>query len=325
MDRRLEQLKEWVESQVEGISSIQPASEDASFRRYFRIRFLDQGREQTAIVMDAPPEKEDSAPFIAIAGVLRQCGINAPQLFAVDLDRGFLLLSDLGILSYLDQLNDGSVGSLYGDALDALLTMQTEWPTEQQLPPYDRLLLLQEMESFPQWYLGEHRKISPSLDRREMLNRQFALLADSALGQPQVVVHRDYHSRNLMVVDGDNPGVIDFQDAVWGPVTYDLVSLLRDCYIDWPRDRVEGWAESYFNRLVENQLVDSDWPQFLRWFDWMGVQRHLKAIGIFSRLNYRDGKPGYLDDIPRTMDYVVEVTARYPELEPLNELTRSLR
>lgn len=326
MDQRLEQLKQWVGTQLGELEfSILPASADASFRRYFRVSYVDGGVEQTLVVMDAPPEKEDSSAFVSIAITLRNCGVNAPEIVAVDLDKGFMLLSDLGSTPYLDQLTNKTADLLYGDAMEALLEIQRGWPADHRLPLYDRALLMDEMGLFRQWYLGVHRQYSLDGDQVIELEEQFSLLADSALEQPQVAVHRDYHSRNLMALSTDNPGVIDFQDAVWGAVTYDLVSLLRDCYIEWPQEDVERWAESYFHQLVERQIITGvNLEQFMRWFDWMGVQRHLKAIGIFSRLNHRDGKPGYLDDIPRTMNYVVDVTARYPELAPLHGLVRDL-
>jgi len=326
MDQRLEQLKQWVGGQLNGVEfSILPASADASFRRYFRVGYSDGGVEQTSVVMDAPPEKEDSTTFIAIAETLRGCGVNAPEVLAVDLEAGFMLLSDLGSIPYLEQLTTKAADTLYGDAMDTLLTMQQKWPTDHQLPPYDRALLMEEMGLFREWYLGVHRQYSLHEEQDRELEQQFSLLADSALEQPRVAVHRDYHSRNLMVLPIDNPGVIDFQDAVWGPITYDLVSLLRDCYVSWDGAQVEEWALLYFQRLVEQKMVDGvNLEQFMRWFDWMGVQRHLKAIGIFSRLNHRDGKPGYLGDIPRTLNYVAEVTARYKELEPLYKLVRHL-
>lgn len=326
MDQRLEQLKQLVGSQLGGLEfSISPASADASFRRYFRASYLDGGVEQTLIVMDAPPEKEDSATFVSIARTLRNCGVHAPEIVAVDLKRGFMLLSDLGSTQYLDRLTKDRSELLYGDAMEALLTIQQQWPANHRLPPYDRALLMQEMGIFKEWYLGVHRQYLLNEDQAWELEEQFSLLADSALEQPQVAVHRDYHSRNLMALPTDNPGVIDFQDAVWGPVTYDLVSLLRDCYIDWPQGEVERWSGIYFQQLVERQMITGvGLEQFMRWFDLMGVQRHLKAIGIFSRLNHRDGKPGYLGDIPRTMNYVIDVTARYPELGPLHGLVRAL-
>ncbi len=333
MDRRLQQLKLWVEQRLvqfpqweEEPYRIAPASADASFRRYFRVVF--ENIASTLIVMDAPPDKEDSAPFVAIARTLRNCGLQAPELFSVDLEQGFILLGDLGSTPYLEMLDGDQVDTLYTDAMEALLQLQRYWPaSEHPLPEYDRALLMREMALFPQWYLQCHRDYPLEGEGQEVLQQQFELLATTALEQPRVAVHRDYHSRNLMVTETDNPGVIDFQDAVRGPITYDLVSLLRDCYIRWPQQDIERWVGYYHTQLQQRGILaaEIDQTQFTRWFDWMGVQRHLKAIGIFARLNHRDGKPGYLNDIPRTLQYVVEVTARYPELEPLHQLTSRLQ
>jgi hypothetical protein len=299
---------------------IAPASSDASFRRYFRVWF--DGR--TRIVMDAPPDKEDCRPFVAIARALRGLGLNAPEVLAGDLDQGLLLLTDLGSRPYLAELDPRSVAGLYGDALEALARLQIGGdPGSPLLPPYDSALLHREMELFREWFLG--RLLGLKLDEEEhyVLDHAFALLADNALEQPRVWVHRDYHSRNLMVTDPDNPGVLDFQDAVVGAVTYDLVSLLRDCYIAWPRAQVEAWALDHRARLRALGMRGlDDARQFLRGFDLMGAQRHLKAIGIFARLNLRDGKPGYLRDIPRTLGYLLEVADRYPELAGLRDLLR---
>ena len=298
-----------------------PASSDASFRRYFRV-WCD-GR--THIVMDAPPDKEDCRPFVAIAQALRDLRLNAPRVRAADLDRGLLLLTDFGSRQYLPALNEDSVTVLYRDALEALARLQLGGdPDSDLLPPYDAALLHREMELFRDWFLGQLLGLDLTQDEHGVLDRTFALLAGSALEQPRVWVHRDYHSRNLMITDPDNPGVLDFQDAVVGAVTYDLVSLLRDCYIAWPRARVEAWAFDHRARLRASGMTGLDDPdRFLRWFDWMGAQRHLKATGIFARLNLRDGKPGYLRDIPRTLGYVLDVASRYPELTGLRELLRA--
>ncbi|MBT7307117.1 MAG: phosphotransferase [Gammaproteobacteria bacterium] len=326
MDDRLAALEQWV-SGVLGTTKyqIEPASADASFRRYFRIQFTDQERTKSRIVMDAPPGQEDTAPFIAIAETLRSCGVNAPEVYAIEPTEGFLLLSDLGHTPYLMVLDRESVKPLYEDAIQTLLQFQLQWPKSHRLPPYDHKLLMSEMELFPVWYLQRHLGKTISEPEQQQWRQQFELLAAQALQQPQVAVHRDYHSRNLMALESANPGVIDFQDAVWGPITYDLVSLLRDCYIDWPRNEVEAWAAHYYQRLVEKgQSGTISWEQFLHGFDWMGVQRHLKAVGIFARLNHRDGKPGYLQDIPRTLNYLVEVSGRYPALAPLHQWVREL-
>lgn len=307
MDQRLIQLQQWLE-QI-GISGYQiaPASADASFRRYFRVQWDDTSR----IVMDAPPDKENCQPFIDVATMLFQIGLNVPQILAHDLSQGFILLSDLGTTVYLAELNAQNVERLYGDALQALLIMQSEG--SHQLPVYDEALLRREMSLFPDWYLDRHLQLTLTAKQQQVLQQAFDLLVANALSQPQVCVHRDYHSRNLMICE-PNPGILDFQDAVYGPITYDLVSLLKDCYIKWPREQVESWVKEHHQQLIQLGLLQNvGTEEFLRWFDWMGMQRHLKATGIFSRLNYRDGKPGYLGDIPRTMSYMFEVATYYPE------------
>jgi aminoglycoside/choline kinase family phosphotransferase len=240
-----------------------------------------------------------------------------PAVIDANLELGFLLLSDLGSRPYLDELNSESVERLYGDALGALATIQSCIPDQGVLPPYERALLLNEMELFREWLVGRHLGVAPDSAQTACMDAAFAQLAASALEQPQVCVHRDFHSRNLMFTERNNPGILDFQDAVIGPVTYDLVSLLRDCYITWPRSQVEDWACGYQELALQSGILreeHEDPVQFLRWFDLMGMQRHLKAAGIFARLHHRDGKPGYLGDIPRTLGYVVEVAARYDEL-----------
>jgi aminoglycoside/choline kinase family phosphotransferase len=312
---RLEQLKRWLDSELEFTDyTLAPASSDASFRRYFRV--VHEGA--SFIVMDAPPEKEDSRPFIRVARQLVDAGLNAPEVLDEDPGRGFLLLSDLGSTPYLSALDETTVERLYGDALGALATLQT--CTCDGLPPYARELLMREMELFREWLAGRHLGIELDDARHALLDTAFELLADNALAQPQVFVHRDYHSRNLMVTRRNNPGILDFQDAVCGPVTYDLVSLLRDCYIAWPRARVEDWALGYQELALQTGILreeHEDPGTFLRWFDLMGVQRHLKASGIFARLNHRDGKPGYLADIPRTLGYITAMADRHPALVPL--------
>ncbi len=309
-DSRLQRLDAWLRDALGWRDfRLSPASADASFRRYFRARLPDG---QTRIVMDAPPDREDTAPFRRISALLAGMGLHVPEVLAADAEQGFLLLTDLGTETYLPALNADTVERLYGDALDALLALQRHGPAE--LPPYDRALLLQEMALFRDWYLETHLGLALSETERQMLAAAFDALAASALEQPVVIVHRDYHSRNLMISE-PNPGILDFQDAVMGPVTYDLVSLLRDCYIAWPRERVEAWVRDHHRRAREQGILgDVDFATFLAWFDRMGIQRHLKATGIFARLNHRDGKPGYLDDIPRTLGYVRDVAPRYPDL-----------
>jgi len=294
-----------------------PASEDASFRRYFRVR-LD---ETTYIAMDSPPAQEDNRMFVALAKALRELNVQTPQVFAHDFDQGFLLLSDFGSQQYLMVLDDTCVDTLYGDALATLMRLQLSGdPASDLIPAYDGALLQQELELFREWFLGRHLGLPLDSEEQQLLDQVFTLLSASALEQPRVWVHRDYHSRNLMVTAENNPGVLDFQGAVIGPVTYDLVSLLRDCYIAWPPERVKQWALVYRERMqVQGFPGLSDEKMFLRWFDWMGMQRHLKALGIFARLNCRDGKPGYLRDIPRTLNYVLEVAGVYPGLSAFRD------
>ena len=311
-DERLTLLQRWLETDL-GLSAYQiaPASADASFRRYFRISWEGQSR----VVMDAPPDKEDTEPFTGIAGQFKKLGLNVPVVLEQDTNNGFLLLTDLGSQDYLSVLNEQTAAQLYSAALAALIKLQScIIPADYPFPPYDRTLLMNEMGLFRDWYLGRHLGLTISADCQAMLTGLFDVLADSALAQPQAVVHRDYHSRNLMVCE-PKPGILDFQDAVIGPVTYDLVSLLRDCYIAWPRHQVERWVTQFYEKLVAEEMIrEVGAEQFLIWFDLMGVQRHLKATGIFARLNYRDGKEGYLKDIPRTMGYVKEVAGRHPQL-----------
>jgi len=311
---RLEALKRWLETELSFRDyTLTPASSDASFRRYFRITH----DGASYIVMDAPPDREDTRPFITVSKLFADVGLNVPEVIDADPGQGYLLLTDLGSRPYLEALDAGSVERLYGDALGALAGIQTCRPAAGLLPDYDRGLPLREMELFREWLLGRHLGLSLTAAESAQLDVVFAGLADSALAQPRVCVHRDYHSRNLMVTRRNNPGILDFQDAVMGPVTYDLVSLLRDCYIRWPRARVEDWALGYQELALQSGILREEHEspeQFLRWFDLMGVQRHLKAAGIFARLYHRDGKPGYLADIPRTLGYVTEVAADYPGL-----------
>ena len=311
MDERMVQLERWLES-VLGTSGfvITPASTDASFRRYFRVTYDDISR----IAMDAPPEKEDCRPYIKVARAFLSLGLNVPHIFESDLEQGFILLGDMGVRCYLDVLNETNVVQLYGDAMEVLMTLHTRNEARAEVfPPYDQTLLMYEMELFREWYLEKRLGLTLHREHHKALDDTFKILNVSALEQPRVWVHRDYHSRNLMVVDDNNPGILDFQDAVIGPVTYDLVSLLRDCYVRWPDDRVETWAGEYYLRLKDAGVINGiGGSQFMRWFDLMGVQRHLKATGIFSRLCIRDGKSGYLQDIPRTLGYVSDISGRYP-------------
>lgn len=291
--------------------TLEAASADASFRSYWR----GQSAGVSQIVMDAPPEHEDIEPWLDIAERLRRAGLNAPEVRALDRDHGFILMSDLGSQPLLSALDDDSVEALYGAALDALFALQTQADAT-GLPDYDEARLVAEMELMPSWFLRRHLGFTPECEQWDIIESAFRALADNALAQPRVLVHRDFHSRNLMVCE-PALGVIDFQDAVRGPITYDLASLLRDCYIAWPDERVYRWLEAYRTRLADAGLIAVDGARFRRWFDLMGVQRHIKVLGIFCRLNYRDGKPGYLADLPLVWRYVREVGSEYDAIRPL--------
>ncbi len=320
MTTRLQQLNHWLSETICSKDyQLEPASADASFRRYFRLKFNDE----TFIVMDAPPEQENCNPFIDIAERLLAANINVPKILEKDLQQGFLLLSDLGDKQYLDVLTEESVDGLYQAAMQELVLIQQQAETK-KLPAYNEKLLSQEMELFRHWLLQEHIKLDLTVETQAMLDEVFKLLVDEALSQPRVFVHRDYHSRNLMLnsTGGENPGVLDFQDAVEGPFTYDLVSLLKDCYIKWPDQRIRAWVNDYFAEITE-EYPDIDAARFMRWVDLMGVQRHLKASGIFARLYHRDGKTAYLADIPRTLSYIVDLYDAYPELQGLIELIQN--
>ena len=311
---RLSQLQQWLESLAENTyTNLQPASADASFRQYFRV--TDKNDNKTYIVMDAPPEKEDSRPFMLVTDLIRRAKVNAPNIIAVDAKQGFLLLDDLGSRPYLDELDDDTAEKLYIDAIEALLKLQN---IDGMLPTYDANLLQTEMNLFETWYLNRHLDIELSKTQKAVLNNIFKILIENAEEQPQVFVHRDYHSRNLMITDENNPGVIDYQDAVFGPITYDLVSLFKDCYIEWPREKIEHWLDHYLARLTPHRFIEKH--TLVRWFDLMGVQRHLKVLGIFARLNYRDGKSQYLNDLPLTFKYIIDACERYDELKPLKLL-----
>ena len=316
-DSRLAQLTRWVFDDLgfEG-GRLAPASADASFRRYFRVT---RGAD-TYIVMDAPPDKEDLGPFSSVARLLLRIGVNVPVILATDSKRGFLLLSDLGVRQYLDELEVETADRLYADALGALSAMQTaDGAMARDLPRYSHALLMREMDLMPEWFLGSHLRLQVSAAERGMLAGQFEILAQSALAQPAVFVHRDYHSRNLLVTETDNPGILDFQDAVWGPVTYDLASLLKDCYIAWPAPRVRDWALQYRERLLTRgfPFLGATESEFIRWFDLVGLQRHIKVLGIFARLFYRDGKQQYLKDLPRVLRYTREAAGAYAETSQL--------
>ncbi|MEO5622802.1 MAG: phosphotransferase [Dokdonella sp.] len=319
---RLDALRQFAANAfAEPTLSIESASVDASFRSYWRVT---TGTGVTRIVMDAPPDKEDLAPWLDIGARLRHAGLHAPEVFAVDRAQGFVLMEDLGARTYLPALNDATVDVLYGDALMALTRMQRHVDAR-ELPAYDRARLVAEMELMPEWFLKRHLGFTPGCEEWDVIEAALTRLVHAALEQPRVFVHRDFHSRNLLIVDSDNaatiasefpsPGIIDFQDGVLGPITYDLVSLLRDCYIEWPPERVDGWIENAHRGLCDTNLIGPSVTvaRFRRWFDLMGLQRHIKVLGIFCRLWYRDGKAQYLDDLPLVWHYVISVARRYPE------------
>ena len=317
-DLRTLSMLDWLENDLLlTIDSCEPASSDASFRRYFRVK----APEGQFIVMDAPPDKENIEPFIRVAGLMARSRVNVPKIYQQNLTDGFLLLEDFGSQCFLDQLNSHNATELYQSAFDSLFLLQTQTVIENcGLPEYNEPLLQRELGIFEDWFLNQWLDIQIPASIWEPVR---TILVTSALEQPITCVHRDYHSRNLMVLNEDSPGVIDFQDAVIGPITYDLVSLLRDCYIAWPEQQVEKWMSHYYDRLLQAELIVCNPAQFKRWFDLMGMQRHLKAIGIFSRLHLRDGKSGYLDDIPRTLNYVKTICAAYPELVEFSDFLKN--
>lgn len=316
-DSRLAEIKLWVSDFLKSEDfNIVPASSDASFRRYFRV----STQNASWIVMDAPPNKEDIGPFIKIGQFLGLQQIHVPEILAQETQSGFLLLSDLGDMPYLDVLTDSTADDLYTDAIDSLVNIQSCDTDAITLPHYDRSLLQRELDLFPDWFLSRHLDISPP----HCLQASFDFLINNALSQPQVIVHRDYHSRNLMAMSDRNPGIIDFQDAVIGPISYDLVSLLRDCYIAWPQQKIDDWLLHYYKLAQQRDLLTNcDLATFTRWFDLMGLQRHLKVLGIFCRLNYRDNKPNYMDDLPQTLSYVMQVCQRYEDLHEFTEFLSS--
>jgi aminoglycoside/choline kinase family phosphotransferase len=316
-DARLALIHDWLSRELRRPAQrIEPASSDASFRRYFRVFCAGA----TYVVMDAPPGKEDVRPYLKVSALLESLGAHVPHVHEADSARGLLLLEDLGATLYLQRLRAGDDPEpLYADALAALAAIQVRGVALcAQLAPYGRTELSRELALMPEWFLERHLLLALSATERELLADACEFLIREALAQPAVFVHRDYHSRNLMVVAERNPGMVDFQDALCGPVGYDLVSLLKDCYIAWPRERVLAWVRAYRARLLaEGGAAGASEGEFLRWFDLIGVQRHIKVLGIFCRLWYRDGKAGYLPDLPRTLDYVREVCALYRELAPL--------
>ena len=317
---RSEELQAWVAQALrETLVTLEPASADASFRRYFRV----QSRGRSCIVMDAAPPREDCRPFVRVAGLLRDAGVHVPEVLAQDLSRGFLLLTDLGRRTYLEVLNADNADALFADALAALIKWQQASQPE-VLPPYDRALLRRELQLFPEWYVGRHLQLTLTPAEQETLASVCRLLEDSALAQPCVFVHRDYMPRNLMV-STPNPGVLDFQDAVYGPITYDVMSLFKDAFISWEEQQVRNWSRQYWEQARSSALpVPDDLAEFQRAFDWMGVQRHLKVLGIFARISHRDGNPGYLKDAPRFMQYLRATGRHYKEFTPLLKLLDAL-
>ena len=306
--QRENQLNAWLRQVLGGQDfSLAPASADASFRRYFRVTLPDH---RTLIVMDAPPEHENCVPFIHVAEVFGAAGVHVPQVLEKDLEQGFLLLTDLGSTTYLSALNESTAADLYRDATDALVRIQ-QASRPGILPDYDEALLTREMRLLPDWYFARHLNLTLDDKQQALLQRTFDLLNRNILGQGQVYVHRDYHSRNLMVCD-DNPGILDFQDAVYGAITYDLVSLFKDAYIRWEEEQVLDWAVRYWQKAKKAGLpVPDDIADFYRDFEWMGAQRQLKVAGIFARLAHRDGKTRYLADIPRVLGYLLPTCRRY--------------
>lgn len=329
-DVRLQLLQSWLEESLAELflrqgwgavppGSLTPASSDASFRRYFRW----QGGGRSLILMDAPPPQEDCRPFVKVAALLADAGVHVPQILAADLERGFLVLDDLGSQTWLEVLTVDNADALFEQALLALIKFQ-QLPVDEQLPSYDDALLRRELQLFPDWYLQRH--LGVELDERQQAQWQQVcdLLVSSALNQPRVFVHRDYMPRNLMLSE-PNPGILDFQDAVYGPITYDVTSLFKDAFLSWPQARVLTWLQRYWGLAREAGIpVPAEFAEFHRASDLMGMQRHLKVIGIFARICHRDGKPKYLADVPRFFAYIEEVLARRPELAVLGELLASL-
>ena len=318
-DVRLASLKTWLESLAPRfgmmVTTLRPASIDASSRRYFRI----DAEDRSLIAMDAPPHSEDSRPFVCIAALMKQAGINAPEIVASDMAQGFLLLTDLGDTTYLAALTEDNASTLFGDAIDAVIRWQL-FSRDGVLPAYDEALLRRELRLFPDWYIKQHLRHELTTAQADSLDQTFTRIVRANLAQPTVFVHRDFMPRNLMV-STPNPGVLDFQDAVVGPIAYDVVSLLRDAFVSWNEARVLEWARLYFDRAHRAHLpLPADFEDFWRDFEWMGVQRHLKVLGIFARIKYRDGKPHYLEDAPRFIGYVRAVAQRDGELAPLARL-----
>ena len=323
-DRRKEQLSQWIAKRLSiEARELQPVSGDASFRRYFRFNNQSRIAEKTCIAVDAPPAYENCEIFDRISKILLSLDLNIPIVHEIDLEDGFMLLSDLGDTLYLDQLDNNTSEHLYPLAIDAIVTMQSLPPNKlHKIPAYHKQLLQDELQLFKDWFISRHLKLSLSTQENKIVNDVFKELVDSALAQPQVFCHADFHSRNLMICETDTPGIIDFQDAVIGPVSFDLVSLLKDCYISWSREQVERWCQYYFDQAAQKDIINSSFSDFIHWFDLMGLHRHIRVLGIFTRLNYRDGKAGYLDDLPLTFNYVIDTIKRYPQF---NEFAKLLK
>ncbi|RFP11264.1 MULTISPECIES: aminoglycoside phosphotransferase family protein [unclassified Duganella] len=327
-DLRLEQLTAWLATlNVVDVASARPASADASFRRYFRVDVLPDQQAAlgaTLVVMDAPPERENVLAFVKLDEMLTHAGVSVPRIVATDYERGFLLMSDLGVTTYLQVLDHDNASTMYAEALEALVKFQlTSQPGV--LPEYDRAFMLREMNLFPEWYIGQHLKATLTDKQAAELQAVFDAILANVTAQQQVYVHRDFHSRNLMWMDAGNPGVLDFQDALYGPMTYDLASLLRDAYVQWDEELVLDWAIRYWQHAKSLGLpVSQDIDAFYQDFEYAGLQRHLKILGLFCRLNYRDGKAQYLNDLPTVMDYVRKTASRYKDLRPLVRLLDQL-
>ena len=317
-DHRYKDLENWLLNSIDiPIKSIAPASTDASFRRYFRV-FVDN--QNTYIAVDAPPEYEDSVKFVKIASLMQAMGVIVPKIIATNLQEGFLLIGDLGKETMLNAIHrqETKAQEFYGEAIEILINIQTNGSSHVEgLPLYSKELLMDEMRLFVDWFCLRHLKIGPEIINDYGFEEIFEQLSVYALDQNQVFVHRDFHSRNILMSEKGEMGVVDFQDAVRGPITYDLVSLLKDCYISLPSSKIDHWVDHYFARLMDLELIDKSHQEFKLEFDLMGVQRHLKAIGIFSRLKYRDGKDSYISDIPRTIDYVSATAKQHSFLDPL--------
>jgi len=327
-DARLGQLTAWLATlDLVDVGTLRPASADASFRRYFRLDVVPALRAKlgdTLVAMDAPPERENVAGFLQVAGLLLDAGVTVPAIVARKEEDGFLLLSDLGTTTYLQRLDSDNAPFMYSDAVDALIKIQLA-SQPGVLPEFDRAFVLRELNLFPEWFIGRHLGATLNDIQRAQLDKVFEAIASNVLAQQQVFMHRDFHSRNLMFLDQGNPGVLDFQDAVYGPITYDLASLLRDAYIQWDEEFVLDWVVRYWQSAKRAGLpVNPDIDAFYRDFEYMGLQRHLKILGIFCRLNYRDGKANYLGDLPTVMDYVRKTANRYSELKPLARLLDTL-